>query len=104
MRLAFAKAWFKLTHRDMGPRTRYLGSDVPKDNSLAGPVPAVDHPLIDDNDAANLKAAILKIRPDRTATGRNRLGIGLHFFPRGSDMRGGANGARHALHPERLGG
>ncbi|MET3478632.1 catalase/peroxidase HPI [Variovorax atrisoli] len=97
---AFARAWFKLTHRDMGPRARYLGKLVPKEELIwQDPIPAVDHPLVDDKDTAALKAKVL-------ASG---LGIGelvrtawasASTF-RGSDKRGGANGARIRLAPQK---
>jgi catalase-peroxidase len=97
---AFARAWFKLTHRDMGPRPRYLGPLVPKEELIwQDPIPAVNHPLVDDEDIAALKAKVL-------ASG---LGIGelvgtawasASTF-RGSDKRGGANGARIRLAPQK---
>ena len=97
---AFAEAWFKLTHRDMGPATRFLGAEVPAEPRLwQDPVPAVDHPLVDDTDIAALKAQIL-------ASG---LSIGRLVATawasastfRGSDKRGGANGARIRLAPQK---
>jgi len=97
---AFARAWFKLTHRDMGPRSRYLGPEVPAEELIwQDPVPAVDHELIDAQDIADLKGEI--------------LASGLSIFQlvstawasastfRGSDMRGGANGARIRLAPQK---
>jgi catalase-peroxidase len=97
---AFARAWFKLTHRDMGPRARYLGPEIPKEELIwQDPVPAVDHKLIDAKDIADLKAKI--------------LGSGLSIADlvgaawasaatfRGSDKRGGANGARVRLAPQK---
>lgn len=95
---AFARAWFKLTHRDMGPKSRYLGSDVPAEDLLwQDPIPAVDHDLIDDGDIASLKAAIAD-------TGLTVSELVLTAWAsaatyRGSDMRGGANGARVRLAP-----
>jgi catalase-peroxidase len=97
---AFARAWFKLTHRDMGPRSRYLGPEVPAEELIwQDPVPAVDHPLIDAKDAANLKAKIL-------ASGLSIAGlVGTAWASastfRGSDKRGGANGARIRLAPQK---
>ncbi len=97
---AFAKAWFKLTHRDMGPIARYLGPEVPSEPQIwQDPLPALDHPLIDDADATALKAKI-------TATG---LSVGELVSAawasastfRGTDMRGGANGARVRLAPQK---
>lgn len=97
---AFARAWFKLTHRDMGPRARYLGPLVPKEELIwQDPIPAVNHPLVDDSDVAALKAKVL-------ASG---LGIGQLVGTawasastfRGSDKRGGANGARIRLAPQK---
>ncbi|MFN3622424.1 MAG: catalase/peroxidase HPI [Hyphomicrobium sp.] len=97
---AFARAWFKLTHRDMGPRVRYLGPLVPKEELIwQDPIPAVDHPLIDDNDAAALKAKILSSGltvPQLVAT----AWASASTF-RGSDKRGGANGARIRLSPQK---
>ncbi|QHS58421.1 catalase/peroxidase HPI [Chitinophaga agri] len=97
---AFARAWFKLTHRDMGPRARYLGPDVPAEELLwQDPVPAVDHPLIDDNDIASLKATIL----DAGLTVSELVGTAWASAStfRGSDKRGGANGARIRLAPQK---
>ncbi|MCY3973781.1 MAG: catalase/peroxidase HPI [Candidatus Dadabacteria bacterium] len=97
---AFARAWFKLTHRDMGPRARYLGPEVPKEELIwQDPVPAVDHPLIDETDIASLKEKI----------GDSGLSVGQMVSTawasastfRGSDMRGGANGARIRLSPQK---
>ncbi|MCX8492610.1 MAG: catalase/peroxidase HPI [Chthoniobacterales bacterium] len=97
---AFARAWFKLTHRDMGPRARYLGADVPSEVLIwQDPIPALDHPLIGDAEIADLKSRI--------------LGSGLKIYElvttawasastfRGSDKRGGANGARIRLAPQK---
>ncbi len=98
--LAFAKAWFKLTHRDMGPRNRYLGADAPKEVlSWQDPVPAVDHVLIDAQDIAQLKARILASGITGPELVRTAWASAASF--RGSDMRGGANGARVRLDPQR---
>ena len=75
---AFARAWFKLTHRDMGPRSRYLGPEVPKEELIwQDPIPAVDHPLIDDQDVAALKAKVLASGLTRFGAGLDRLGLGV---------------------------
>ncbi len=97
---AFARAWFKLTHRDMGPRSRYLGPEVPAEELIwQDPIPAVDHKLIDENDIASLKAAIrasgLSV-PELVSTA---FASASTF--RGSDKRGGANGARIRLAPQK---
>lgn len=97
--LAFAKAWFKLTHRDMGPRARYLGDLVPKEEMLwQDPIPAVDHPLIEDNDVASLKKTILASDLSVPELVRTAWASASTF--RGTDMRGGANGARISLKPQ----
>jgi catalase-peroxidase len=97
---AYAKAWFKLTHRDLGPRARYLGSDVPSEVlAWQDPVPAVDHPLIDAADADALKAKILASGIAIPDLVRTAWGSAASF--RGTDMRGGANGARLRLAPQR---
>ena len=98
--LTFAKAWFKLTHRDMGPRALYLGDEVPKEVLLwQDPVPAVDHKLIDENDIAELKQRILT---SGLTTGELvRLAWASASTFRVSDMRGGANGARIRLTPQK---
>jgi len=97
---AFARAWFKLTHRDMGPKTRYLGPDVPDEDMIwQDPIPEVDHKLVDEKDIADLKQKIL-------ASG---LGVSELVYTawaaastfRGSDKRGGANGARIRLAPQK---
>jgi catalase-peroxidase len=97
---AFARAWFKLTHRDMGPRARYLGKLVPKEELIwQDPVPAVDHPLVDDKDIAALKAKVLASGltiPQLVST----AWASASTF-RGSDKRGGANGARIRLAPQK---
>jgi len=98
--LAFAKAWFKLTHRDMGPRARYVGIEVPKEELIwQDPVPAVDHPLIDAADIANLKAKILASGLTVPELVRTAWASAATF--RGTDMRGGANGARIRLAPQK---
>jgi len=98
--LAFAKAWFKLTHRDLGPRTRYLGADVPKEALIwQDPIPAVDHKLIDGKDAEALKSRILASGLANTALIRTAWASAATF--RGTDMRGGANGARLRLAPQK---
>ena len=97
--LAFAKAWFKLTHRDMGPRARYLGSQVPAEALLwQDPVPAVDHRLIDAKDITKLKSEILASGPSIPELVRTAWASASTF--RGTDMRGGANGARIRLAPQ----
>jgi catalase-peroxidase len=97
--LAFAKAWFKLTHRDMGPRARYLGSEVPSEALIwQDPVPAVDHELIDAQDAAALKAEILGSGLTVSELVRTAWASASTF--RGTDLRGGANGARVRLAPQ----
>ncbi len=98
---AFARAWFKLTHRDMGPRARYLGPDVPKEELLwQDPIPVVDHPLIDDKDAADLKAKILGAGLSVSELVSTAWASASTF--RGSDKRGGANGARIRLAPQKF--
>jgi catalase-peroxidase len=98
--LAFAKAWFKLTHRDMGPRARYIGSDVPSEELLwQDPVPAVDHALIDADDIAELKSEILDSGLTVPELVRSAWASASSF--RGTDMRGGANGARIRLAPQK---
>jgi catalase-peroxidase len=97
---AFAKAWFKLTHRDMGPISRYLGPLVPKEPQLwQDPVPAVDHKLIDEKDVAALKAKILKSGLSVSQLVTTAWASAASF--RGSDKRGGANGARIRLAPQK---
>ena len=97
---AFARAWFKLTHRDMGPRARYLGPEVPAEELIwQDPIPGVDHPLIDAKDIASLKAKILASGlsvPELVST----AWASASTF-RGSDKRGGANGARIRLAPQK---
>lgn len=97
---AFAKAWFKLTHRDMGPKSRYLGSLVPKEDMIwQDPIPAVDYELVDATDIANLKAKVLESGLTTPELIRTAWGAAASF--RGTDMRGGANGARIALMPQK---
>jgi catalase-peroxidase len=98
--LAFAKAWFKLIHRDMGPRARYVGAEVPAEELLwQDPVPAVDYQLIDAGDVAKLKSSIL----DSGLTVPELVGTAWASAAsyRGTDMRGGANGARVRLAPQK---
>jgi catalase-peroxidase len=98
--LAFAKAWFKLTHRDMGPRARYIGDGVPEEVLLwQDPVPAVNHELINDADIASLKADILDSGLTVSELVRTAWASAASF--RGTDMRGGANGARVSLAPQK---
>ncbi len=97
---AFARAWFKLTHRDMGPRTRYLGSDVPDEELIwQDPIPAVNHELIDEADIASLKAKILDSGLTVSELVSTAWASASTF--RGSDKRGGANGARIRLAPQK---
>jgi catalase-peroxidase len=97
---AFAKAWYKLTHRDMGPLSRYLGKLVPAETQLwQDPVPAVDHPLISEQDAAALKAKILASGLSISQLVNTAWASASSF--RGSDKRGGANGARIRLSPQK---
>jgi catalase-peroxidase len=97
---AFARAWFKLTHRDMGPRSRYLGPEVPEEELIwQDPVPVVDHALVDEEDVADLKRSILDAGlsiPELVTT----AWASASTF-RGSDKRGGANGARVRLAPQK---
>ncbi|MEM9522499.1 MAG: catalase/peroxidase HPI [Pseudomonadota bacterium] len=97
---AFAKAWFKLTHRDMGPRQRYLGTMVPQEELLwQDPIPAVDHALIDASDIADLKARVLASGLSVSGLVKTAWASASTF--RGTDMRGGANGARVRLAPQK---
>ncbi|MCG7869943.1 MAG: catalase/peroxidase HPI, partial [Candidatus Thiodiazotropha taylori] len=97
---AFARAWFKLTHRDMGPRSRYLGAEVPSEELIwQDPIPAVDHELIDEQDIDRLKAAILETECSISELVTTAWASASTF--RGSDMRGGANGARIRLAPQK---
>lgn len=97
---AFARAWFKLTHRDMGPRARYLGPDVPAEELLwQDPIPAVDHELVNDQDVQDLKAKLLSSGLSVSELVTTAWASASTF--RGSDKRGGANGARIRLEPQR---
>ena len=97
---AFARAWFKLTHRDMGPRNRYLGSEVPAEVLIwQDPIPAVNHPLVDANDVAKLKADVLASGLSVSELVSTAWASASTF--RGSDKRGGANGARIRLAPQK---
>lgn len=97
---AFARAWFKLTHRDMGPRTRYLGPDVPEEEMIwQDPIPEVDHKLVDEKDIAALKKKILVSGLSVSELVYTAWSAASTF--RGSDKRGGANGARIRLEPQK---
>ena len=97
---AYARAWFKLTHRDMGPKVRYLGPEVPAENLIwQDPLPAATHALIDSNDAAQLKAQILASGLGVAELVSTAWASASTF--RGSDLRGGANGARIRLAPQK---
>lgn len=97
---AFARAWFKLTHRDMGPRARYLGPEVPAEELIwQDPVPAVDHPLVDAQDVAALKAQVLASGLSVAELVSTAWASASTF--RGGDKRGGANGARIRLAPQK---
>jgi len=97
---AFARAWFKLTHRDMGPRARYLGPEVPAEELLwQDPIPAADHKLVDEKDIAGLKGKILDSGLSVSELVSTAWAAASTF--RGSDMRGGANGARIRLAPQK---
>ncbi len=99
-RLAFAKAWFKLTHRDMGPRARYIGTEVPAEPLIwQDPVPAVDHPLVNASDVAMLKRDILASGLSVSELVRAAWASASSY--RDTDMRGGANGARVRLSPQK---
>ncbi|MFM8586193.1 MAG: catalase/peroxidase HPI [Gammaproteobacteria bacterium] len=96
---AFARAWFKLTHRDLGPRTRYLGSKAPAEVLVwQDPIPTVNHPLVDANDIAQLKSRIAASGLGTAELVRTAWASASTF--RGTDMRGGANGARVRLDPQ----
>ncbi len=98
--LAFAKAWFKLTHRDMGPRARYIGAEVPAEALIwQDPIPAVDHKLVTARDIAKLKSQILATGLTNAELIRTAWASASSF--RGTDMRGGANGARVRLAPQK---
>ena len=97
---AFARAWFKLTHRDMGPRARYLGAEVPSEELIwQDPIPAVDHELINDQDIAGLKEKLLSSGLSISQLISTAWASASTY--RGSDMRGGANGARIRLAPQK---
>jgi catalase-peroxidase len=97
---AFARAWFKLTHRDMGPRARYLGPEVPAEELIwQDPIPALDHPLVDAQDIASLKAKILASGLSVSELVSTAWASASTY--RGSDKRGGANGARIRLAPQK---
>ena len=97
---AFARAWFKLTHRDMGPRARYLGPEVPAEELIwQDPIPAVNHKLIDEKDVASLKAKVLASGLSVSQLVATAWASASTF--RGSDKRGGANGARIRLAPQK---
>ncbi|MBP2447923.1 catalase/peroxidase HPI [Rhizobium leguminosarum] len=97
---AFARAWFKLTHRDMGPKVRYLGPEVPAEDLIwQDVIPAVDHPLVDDKDIAELKAKVLTTGLSVQELVSTAWASASTF--RGSDKRGGANGARIRLAPQK---
>lgn len=97
---AFARAWFKLTHRDMGPLARYLGPEVPKEELIwQDPIPAVDHPLVDEKDITALKAKVLASGLSVSELVSTAWASASTF--RGSDKRGGANGARIRLAPQK---
>ncbi|MFH1495808.1 MAG: catalase/peroxidase HPI [Pseudomonadota bacterium] len=97
---AYARAWFKLTHRDMGPRSRYLGPEVPAEELIwQDPIPAVDHPLVNDQDVAALKAKLLASGMSVSELVSTAWASASTF--RGSDKRGGANGARIRLAPQK---
>lgn len=97
---AFARAWFKLTHRDMGPRARYLGPEVPAEELIwQDPIPAVDHPLVNEQDVAALKQKILASGLPVSQLVQTAWASASSF--RGSDKRGGANGARIRLAPQK---
>jgi len=98
--MAFAKAWFKLTHRDMGPQARYVGSDAPEQTMMwQDPIPKVDHKLINSREANDLKARILKSGLTNSQLVRTAWAAASSY--RGTDMRGGANGARLRLAPQK---
>jgi catalase-peroxidase len=98
-KLAFAKAWFKLVHRDMGPRSRYLGAEAPKDALIwQDPIPAVDYKLIDESDITKLKTKILASGLSEPELVKTAWASAASF--RGADKRGGANGARIRLAPQ----
>lgn len=92
-KLAFSKAWFKLTHRDMGPRSRYLGPEVPKEAMIwQDPLPEATYKMIDQSDISKLKSSILSAGLSNSRTDKSGWGSAASF--RRTDKRGGANGAR----------
>jgi len=98
---AFARAWYKLTHRDMGPIARYLGPEVPKEELIwQDPIPAANHPLVDEKDIATLKAKVLDSGLSVAQLVSTAWGSASTF--RGSDKRGGANGSRIRLAPQKF--
>jgi len=98
---AFARAWFKLTHRDMGPKVRYLGPKVPQEDLIwQDPIPPVDHPLVEDADIAALKTRLLQSGLSIPQLVKTAWASASTF--RGSDLRGGANGARIRLAPQKV--
>ncbi|MGB2921447.1 MAG: catalase/peroxidase HPI, partial [Mycobacterium sp.] len=99
MNEAFAKAWYKLLHRDMGPVSRYLGPWIPEPQLWQDPVPAVDHELVDEQDIATLKAKVLEAGLSVPQLVKTAWAAASSF--RGTDKRGGANGARLRLEPQR---
>ncbi|PXW33961.1 catalase/peroxidase HPI [Nocardia sp. 348MFTsu5.1] len=99
LEVAFAKAWYKLLHRDLGPATRYLGPWVPEPQLWQDPVPAVDHPLVDDQDVASLKSKVLDSGLSVSQLVNVAWSSASTF--RGTDKRGGANGARIRLEPQK---
>ncbi len=97
---AFARAWYKLTHRDLGPTSRYLGEMVPDQTFVwQDPVPEADYAPINDADVSEIKNMILDSGPERSATGAHRSAASASSY-RETDMRGGANGARVRLAPQ----
>jgi len=100
MRQAFIKAWFKLLHRDMGPRTRWVGPEIPKEVSIwEDPVPEVNHPLVEESDISSIKKQILEAGIEPSKLIRTAWASAASY--RGSDKRGGANGARIRLAPQK---
>ena len=97
---AFGRAWFKLLHRDLGPKSRYLGPEIPQEDLIwQDPLPAVDHELVNDSDVSQLKQAVLQAVPDVSKLVATAWASASTF--RGSDKRGGANGARIRLAPQK---
>ena len=98
--LAFAKAWFKLNHRDLGPRARYLGAEVPEEILVwQDPIPAVDHKLLSERDIKKLKKKILKSGISQSELIKTAWAAAVTY--RDTDMRGGVNGARIQLAPQK---